>query len=301
MKFCANDFIHPEDKAAQAQMEAIPGFRGAVKALMGVGTEQYFHGTNMAQKIRLGPNQLARIYNMLPPICQRLGIGEPEFYLEMNPMPNAYALGDTRTMVTVTSGLIEYLEEDELRAVIAHECGHIVCRHMLYSMMTHILVVCGEAFGLLNMFSKPIQLGLLYWSRRSELSADRAAAVVMGGAQPVMETMIRLSGGPKSLTQEVNLDLYLRQAEAYDQLRESTWDKALQGLATMGLSHPFPAVRAREIKGWCEDEPFQRLLKAAAGEPVNGKVCPSCHQAVEAEWKFCNHCGANNSNLQTNP
>jgi len=44
----------------------------------------------------------------------------------MNPLPNGYTFSDTRVFVTVTSGLPEYLDEDEVQAVIAHECGHIV-------------------------------------------------------------------------------------------------------------------------------------------------------------------------------
>ena len=49
------------------------------------------------------------------------GLRVPEFYLEMNPVPNAYNDGDTRLFITVTSGLIEYMETDELDAVLAHE------------------------------------------------------------------------------------------------------------------------------------------------------------------------------------
>ena len=118
----------------------------------------------------------------------------------------------------------------------------------------------------------------------------------MGGAQPMMETMIRLAGGPKALTKEVDLELYIQQAQEYEKMQESKWDKVLQGLATASLDHPFPAVRAREIKSWCDGEQFQRLLRVAGGRPANGKVCPSCHQALEPQWRFCKHCGAPNPN-----
>jgi len=49
----SQDFIHPEDESARRNMEAVPGFSAAVKAFMKVGMEQYFHGVNMATKIRL--------------------------------------------------------------------------------------------------------------------------------------------------------------------------------------------------------------------------------------------------------
>jgi Zn-dependent protease with chaperone function len=186
------DFIHPEDEAARRNMEAIPGFAAAVKAFLKLGMEQYYHGINMASKIRLSEKQLPELYRKLPPICQKLNIVEPEFYLEMNPAPNAYTFGDSRIFLTITSGLVEYLTEEEVNAVIAHECGHIACRHVLYHTMANLIKAGADLFGLLGVLTTPIQLGLLYWSRRSELSADRAAAAAMGSAKPVIETMVRL-------------------------------------------------------------------------------------------------------------
>jgi Zn-dependent protease with chaperone function len=183
------------------------------------------------------------------------------------------------------------MDEDELQAVLAHECGHIVCRHTLYRTMTLLLIRVGpQIYGPLAALSMPIQLALLYWSRRGELSADRAAAVVLGGPQPIVETMIRLAGGPKSVTQNVNLEAYLRQAEAYDKMQESTWDKVLQTFATMQQTHPFQAVRCREILRWCETEQYRRIVDGLAAE-ANAIKCSGCSKPINAEWKFCKHCG----------
>jgi Zn-dependent protease with chaperone function len=225
MKISPRDFIHSEDLAAQENLKSIPLFAQCVKAFMNVMPERLQYGLNMAQKIRLGPKQLPKIYNHLPPIAAALGIAEPEFYLEMDDRPNAYTFGDTRVFITVTSGLIQSMEEDELRAVIAHECGHIACQHVLYHTVAQMLIQYGpQIFGPLAMLSTPVNAALFYWVRRSELSADRAAAVVMGGSEAVVDTMIRLAGGPKSITQDVDVALYLEQAQAYDKLLESEWD-----------------------------------------------------------------------------
>lgn len=291
MKLLPQDFIHPDDQAALNNLQSLPLFPECMKAFMRLGWEQFFHGTNMAQKIRLGPDQLPEIYRYLLPICDRLDIQEPELYLEMNPQPNAYTYGDTRTFVTLTSGLLEYLEEDEIQAVIAHECGHIFCRHVLYHTMATLIIQFGvPLLGLPELVTMPVRLALAYWQRRSELSSDRAAAVAMGDARPVVDTMIRLAGGPKSLTGNVNLDLYLKQADAYDHLQESQWDKALQGLAIMNAEHPFPAVRAREITRWCATDQFKKVIQALASEPPRPR-CPHCTALLTAGWKFCQACG----------
>ena len=96
------DFIHPEDDAALRQMESIPGFAAFIKKILAIGLEPLQYGINTASSIRLSETQLPKIYKHLPPICEKLGIPEPEFYLKMDPYPNAWTFGDTRIFITVT-------------------------------------------------------------------------------------------------------------------------------------------------------------------------------------------------------
>ena len=103
------EFIHPEDVAALKALKAIPMLSTIVKKVMDVGAEQLQTGLNMASKVKLSPTQLPRLYNILPPICERLEIKKPEFYLEMSPVPNAYAFGDTQTAITMTSALVDMM------------------------------------------------------------------------------------------------------------------------------------------------------------------------------------------------
>lgn len=293
MKIPAYNYIHPEDKAALENLENIPMFTTCLKAFMKFLPEQYLHGMNMAQKIRLGPEQLPHIYNLLPPICDVLDIPEPEFYLEMDPAPNAYTYGDSKVFLTVTSGLLEYLEEDEVTAVIAHECGHIACHHVLYQTMATMLLSFGsKVLGPVNALSVPLQLALLRWQRRSELSADRAAAIYLKGSKSVVETMIRLAGGPKSITENVNMELYCRQADAYTKMiEESEWNMMLQGVAIMKQNHPFLAVRTKEIMSWCDGEQFKQLIEIMDHAELSN-ACRECKGEISPDWKFCKHCGA---------
>lgn len=284
------DYIHPEDEAALRNMEAIPGFGAAMKALMKYYHEQRFHGIAMASKIRLSPTQLPEIYNKLPPLCAKLSIAEPEFYLEMNPVPNAYAFGDTRTMITVTSGLIEYLTPEEVDSVIAHECGHVACHHMLYHSMAQILINNINELGILGNLIMPVVWAMFYWSRKSELSADRAAAIALGDAKKVVETHIRLAGGPKSITGTVNLNEFISQADYYDTLKQGNWDKLLQYQAVLQLSHPFSAVRVREILKWSKTEHYRNILENMK-LCASGCSCPVCKKSVAPDWGFCKNCG----------
>lgn len=284
------EYIHPEDEAARRNMEAIPGFAAAMKLFMRYYSEQLFHGLNMANRIRLSPKQLPKIYEKLPPICKKLNIKEPEFYLEMNPSPNAYAMGDTRTMITVTSGLLEYLTDEEVSAVIAHECGHVACRHMLYYTMAQLLLQNINNMGLLGDAITPVFWALQYWSRRSELSADRAGAVALGSIEKIVDVQIRLAGGPKHITKDVNIDEFVKQADYYDTLQNSNWDKFLQNWSILESSHPYAAIRVREILKWGKTEQWYRIKDIVQLEE-KGLICPNCNKEVYDSWIYCKACG----------
>ncbi|MCH5326667.1 MAG: M48 family metalloprotease [Duncaniella sp.] len=285
-----SEFIHPEDAAALRQLEGIPGFPSLVKKFYALGYEKLFYGTNMASNIRLSENQLPELYRHLPPICKKLGIPEPEFYLEMNPIPNAYTFGDTHIFITVTSGLVEMMTPDELDAVLAHECGHILCRHVLYHNMANLLINGADAFGLLGMLTVPIKYALLYWQRKSELSCDRAGAIVTS-PETIARVMVRLAGGPKSITDTVDIEEWAKQADQYEAIRnDGVWNKTLQTYAVMGTDHPFSAVRVREILKWEKSTQYQKIRESLSVAAEGG--CPNCHKPVDPDWQFCRHCGA---------
>ena len=124
-------FIHHQDKQALSFLKGIPFADATMKQIMKLYYERMTYGENMGNKIRMSPTQIPHIYHLLPPICEQLGIPEPEFYLENNPIPNAYAMGEDRPNITLHSGIIDLLTTEELKAVIAHECGHLFFHHML--------------------------------------------------------------------------------------------------------------------------------------------------------------------------
>ena len=287
-----SDFIHPEDAAALRQMEGIPGFATLVKKILAVGIENLQYGVNMASTIRLSERQLPKIYRHLPPNCQRLGIPEPEFYLQMDPNPNAWTMGDTRIYIVVTSGLLEMMSDEELDAILAHECGHVLCRHVLYHTVAQWIGSGLANLGILGTLATPVQYALLYWSRKSELSADRAASIITS-PEVVASTMARLSGGPKSITSQIDLKEWASQADEYDKIQNNgLWNKTLQLAVIAGLDHPFSAVRVREILKWGESEQYRMIKNAGMMDSPSGSTCPRCGSAVEEGWRFCRNCGA---------
>src|ERR1044071_9281825 len=66
------------------------------------------------------------IYGTVQEIAQRLQITMPEVWIYESPDPNAFATGPSKnnSMVAVSTGLLSNLQEQEVRAVLAHEMGH---------------------------------------------------------------------------------------------------------------------------------------------------------------------------------
>ena len=285
------EFIHPEDAKAQKTLEAIPGFSLFTKKFMEYGLELMYYGTNIASSIRLSPTQLPQIYKHLPPICAKLGIEEPEFYLEMNPMPNAYTFGDTKKFIAVTSGLIESLNDEEITAVIAHECGHIMCRHTLYNSMVMLLSSPDCMQMLPDAIKDAITIGLRYWSRKSELSADRVAALVTS-SEVFSRSMVRLAGGPKSITSNLNLQEWAEQADLYNQLynNEGVWNRTVQMFNTMYNTHPFAAVRVSEVLKWTKSSQYSSLRKRV--HDIATRRCCNCGREADFSMTYCQFCGS---------
>jgi len=286
----AREYYHEQDKQALDALKAIPGFTAVLKAFMKVFNEKMMHGVNMASKIRICSGQLPEIYAYLPPICEALGVNEPELYLEENPRPNAYTYGDTQAFITVTTGLLEHMTEDGVKAVLAHEVGHIACRHVLYHTMADMILNGGDALLGLGMLAIPIKLAFFHWQRCGEFSCDRAAALYMKSSDIVVDVMLRLAGGTEGLADKIDAGLYINQADDYLELiGTSAWNRTLQYLALMNRSHPFLSVRSAEIKKWSESDHFSRLIDFAEGK--QGEHCHFCGETQKGEWKFCRRCG----------
>lgn len=90
------------------------------------------------------------LYNLLENLCISRGIAMPKLFMIDTPVMNAYASGLTEKSfaVTVTRGLVEKLERNELEAVLAHELSHITNRDV------RLLIVTVLFGGMLSFFAE---------------------------------------------------------------------------------------------------------------------------------------------------
>ncbi len=97
-------------------------------------------------------NSYTRIYNLLENLCISRGITMPKLFIINNSALNAFAsgLGKKTYSITLTQGLIDNLDDEELEAVLGHELTHIINHD------TRLLIVCVIFVGTIAFFAKII-------------------------------------------------------------------------------------------------------------------------------------------------
>ena len=266
MKVNPNVFIHETDREAMQALKAIPGFSQVTKSFLNSWSEKMMYMENIASNIRITDEQLPKYKAMLKPICAKLGIEEPDLFLKLDVVPNAYTSGDTRPFIVMTTGLLDTIPEELIPTVLAHECGHIACHHVLYRTMgTMILNGALSLIPLGAIAIYPIMSAFANWMRCSELSADRAAVLCDGTPDKVVEMCMRFAGFNKKIAGEMNKDAFLAQAEEYKKLvKESTWNKTLEYMRFSQLTHPINAIRACECLDWAASEEYGKAVQCFA-------------------------------------
>ena len=290
------DFIHPEDAATLRDLQSIPALPQIMKKVYEYGLEDIMWSNNVATNIRLSESQFPNVYKLLPPICEQLGIPVPELYMNVTPHPNAWTSGNKRVYIVVTMGLVRRLTEEELIAVLAHECGHIACEHVIYSTLAEWIFSLGENLSdgsdleqmvgrIINVVGlKALRQKLFAWERASELTADRVGCYFTS-ALTMTKVLAKLERIPPVILKDMDYYAWAKQGEDYERLKQgNTWNKIVRWLANSDMDHPYGPVRAHEVFAWEQSKQYNRLSA--------GKTCPQCGASVAPDWKFCKKCGA---------
>lgn len=223
--------------------------------------ERAWRLTLLGSAVRVDERQFARLHRLLAEVGRSLDVSDlPEMYVQADPTLSAQTIGMERPIIVLSSGMVHHLDDDELRFVIGHELGHAVSGHAVYRTLLLRLLGLG---GLLNAIPggaigiRVVTVGLLEWSRKAELSADRAGLLASQDPTAALRSHMKFASG--GTLEELDVTSFLSQGAEYDEggdVRESLIKLSLLQQQT----HPFAVVRATELRRWIDSGAYTAIL-----------------------------------------
>jgi Zn-dependent protease with chaperone function len=277
-------YQHPADRAATAALAKVPYLDQVVRKLIELGYERALRAASLGAAVRLGQEQLPRIWVLHRQVLNTLDIDKvPGLYMTQFPYANAYAIGTEKPIVVLNSELVRILDDDGRRVVLAHEAAHIHSDHQLYRTALLILLMIGDAVRLPIFAGLPllaIQLALLEWSRAAELSCDRAAALVTRDPQAVCRALMVIAAGEAA--EDLNLDAFIAQGMDYSD-RGTGLDRLTRLLQQLRITHPMPVRRVRMLLDWVQEGEYDRMVR---GDYMRRGEEPSAREEADAAGTY---------------
>lgn len=250
------------DREFLSVLRATPAFDSIVKTVLAKGPEIVMKAKYLGGAVRATADQCPDIYKQLSSVCNVLGIKEPELYISGEAEPNAFTFGDKNPIVIITAGLLDRVSKDELQGIIAHECGHIACHHVLYHTVVTLLLGGSASFFKLNtIITTALALKMFQWYRASEYSADRAAAVALKNPDMIQHGLMKIMAGNSPIIRQISKEEIIRQADEMDKYIDSFWEKMVTFFFVSGtMVHPFTCFRIRELQKWQDSGEFDKVF-----------------------------------------
>src|SRR5512138_1113346 len=265
-QIAAVSWEHPADRAALQALRAIPGVDEVIrKTLALLGGERGVRLLFQGNAVRVGPAQFPKLWHLHNEVGTTFDWPTvPELYISQTPFFNAGAYGIDQPFIVLHSAALELLDDDEVRVLLAHELGHVMSGHALYRTIAAILALIslGALPTLAGLAVLPVRLAFLEWSRKSELSADRAGLL---GAQDIVAAQrldMKMAGGGRGegFAGQLNVDAFMQQAHEYAGSGEGL-DVVYKVLSTLALTHPMHTVRAAELQRWVASGEYDRIVR----------------------------------------
>ncbi len=202
---------------------------------------------SMAGAREVTPEQEPRLHAIVEDVARQAGIPKPRVYVVENESPNAFATGrdPKHAVVAVTTGIRRILDERELRAVIAHEVGHVKNRDILTSSIAATLA------GAVSYIQTMLMWGALLGGGRDREGGGNIAVVliasIVGG---IAATMLQLAlsrtreyqadkSGAEYIHDPIALANALSKLEAGVQIQPMPQTAGTQATSSLYIVHPF--------------------------------------------------------------
>ena len=255
---------HPADRGALVALRKLKGFDTVVKALNGLISERATRLMLLGNAVRVDERQFPVIHRLLADVGRVLDVAElPEVYVVSDPTVNAMTIGMEKPVIVLNSGLVDLMDEEELRFVVGHELGHALSGHAVYrTLLLRLLQFAGvlNSLPLGGLGVRLILAALMEWSRKSELSADRAGLLATQDPATALRVHMKTAGGGHLA--DLDPASFLAQGAEYSETGDLR-DSLLRLMILEQQSHPFAVVRAAESRRWVDSGDYTAILGGA--------------------------------------
>jgi Zn-dependent protease with chaperone function len=205
------DYAYVSDRQTRATFERFKPIELAVAASVRM-FKQLGKNQFLGSSVKVSERQFPRLHGLVKTCANTLQIATPAVYIVNNPSLNAATYGTTDdAYIFVHSALVDHYSDEELLCVIGHECGHIHNSHVVYLTALHYLTQMASIF--VRWAVEPAVFALRAWSRRAEITCDRAGMLCSGSEAVAQRSLAKLALGSRKLYEELDLEVFLEQYE----------------------------------------------------------------------------------------
>jgi len=222
-----------------------------VLGILGVGAALYSYFLGSATVLsavgahEADPGQYQQLHNIVQTLSIGTGLPVPKVYVIDDPSPNAFATGrdPNHAAVTVTTGLLQTMNREELEGVLAHEMSHI--RNYDVRMLLVVTTMIGLAALIASM----------YWNGALRFRSRDSRATLVVFAVGIIFTLIAFLVGPIMQTALSRQRESLADASGVELTRNP--QGLLSALKKIAQNDKPPAKFNNAVAAMCIDNPTQ--------------------------------------------
>jgi len=193
-----------------------------------------------------------KLYKLCNDVKKKLKFKEKiDFFIINSPEMNAFAIPsqskEYANRIGIHSTIIDKMDDDELRFIVGHEIGHLVCKTYKVNQIMRFIFQKKQPNILLRQ-------KFMFWEKLNELSADRFGLIANENVEKAISSFFKLiSGLPKNII-KFDLDKFIKQNKAI--LESHT-----NGLESQNSTHPIPALRVISLDNFSKSRLFKSVIK----------------------------------------
>lgn len=196
---------------------------------------------------------MGHLYDLLYGVKEKLAFKDAvDFYITGDASVNAWTIASQREeephIVNINSGLINIMNDDELRFVVGHELGHLINKN------TEMKRLIGFVFPPESNPPLMLQYKIRLWEQLSELAADRYGYMAVESLNTCLSAFFKMTSGLDVSKINMQLDVYLE--ENLKQLEYFLHDKGVSR-----DTHPVNPIRVQALNLFATSQNEEDLKK----------------------------------------